>query len=433
MSEKSIDSVHQEYLSAFRQVRMPGLEEFETDKLLFNQSYHALTRKWKFLLGTVVAALFFDRETIRYDDREAGLLLYSEVFNRKDHDTYWQLLCDLFPDKNTMTIVNLSKSEMKRCLRLGQIPGKLKRLAQYNKRLKFVRSRLQRAFLSAQLIWLYQFLKKIEKLQLHPKAAMCFCDADFHETLLVQWLNHRGVATVTNQHGQPLLRDKNTDRLNQSQALNFNSRYFLAKGSFTREQFRKAGVSDDRVIVVGDLKHEKPAVAIHEKKNRFCVFLDTPSYGFAEKTNAELLRFAEAVGGALHMDYYVKLHPSDDSGRYSGVSPDRFLDRNISLSECFGMIDFGLFSASAIYIDMIAFGVKAYQYCGIPFPITSSEDDRVASLEDFTEKHRRWEAKNDGEKRAYFAELYGRYYSDKNAADEIRMFVGHLLTDGGEQ
>ena len=261
-----VDKEHGKILDLLKTKKLQGLNEFEIDKLLFNQIYMGLTRSKKFLYATILCSVIFDREIIKVQGDYSELLLFSEVFNRRDHDSYWKKFTELFKDKTCIEIENVNKKNLLKCLSFKKIPSKIKALCSYSDSLNEIKKQALRWFLAAQLVWFEQFYIKISSINPMPKVAVCFCDAVFQESLMVQWLKNRGVKTVTNQHGQPLLRDVNSDRLNQSQILNFNSDYFLAKGIFTKEQFIKNGAKDDSIIVVGDLNSHK--FSYHKKKKK---------------------------------------------------------------------------------------------------------------------------------------------------------------------
>ena len=422
MRIENVDDLHSKILSELENTQISQFSEFDISKLLYNQIYYALTRGDAFLIKTIIASVFFDREVITYKNNGSDLLFYSEVFNRKDHDGYWHKIRDLFNKSNILQIDNLGKGKSLECFKPLKLFKKIKFLSRFNKKLCFVDIRLVRFFLSAQLVWFYEFYNKLNKLELSPKVAVCFCDAVFHESLMVQWLKNRNIVTITNQHGQPLLRDKNSDRLNQSQILNFNSDYILVKGEFTKRQYLKAGIDENRIIVVGDLVSPHFNYIDRKSFGRFAVFLDSPSYLFSNDTNRSLLLFAEEISNKMNLTYVVKLHPSDDEKRYVNYNCE-FVDKNTTLSDLFDMIDFGIFSASAIYIDMISHSVKAYQHCDVEFPIVENRNDIANDFDDFEIKYNNWLNMDSQERKIYLETSYNTYFADMDASKEIYNFI----------
>lgn len=431
MKCENIDLYHEDILKRLRDIVIFDFKEYRVDKLLYNQISFALTREKSYLILTIIASIFFDRETVDVINPNSDLLLYSEIFNRNDHDSYWEDIKNIFEDKCSYNITNLCKKNILNCFKPFKILKKIKRLRLYANEISFIDSTIIRFYLSAQLVWLFEFDTKLKMSQISPKVAMCFCDADFHEVLMVQWLNSQGVITITNQHGQPLIRNIKMDRLNQSQILNSNSRYFFAKGVFTKEQFLKIEPLCDGVKVVGDIQKKNGFVYNNrKKKNRFCVFLDCPIYPFSDKTNLNLLKLANLISKKEGIGFFVKIHPSDNKKKYYGkLGTGILVDKDISLNSVFEMIDFGLFSASAIYIDMIANSVKPYQFCEENFPITEFDEDIVETPKDFFLKQASWDEKDDYEKESLFRERYKRYFEEVDAELEIKRFVNAKLLE----
>lgn len=430
MRYSNIDELHCAILEKLRDASIPEFKGFDIARLLHNQIYYGVTRKRSFLIETIIASIFFERESIDFDSNNPELLLYSEVFNRRDHDTYWDKICNLFDDRTYFKITNLCKGNWKKCLRLGKTFSNLHYLNVFSKHLSFVESKLLRRFLASQLVWFYRFYEKLENYNLNPKVAMCFCDVDFHESFMVQWLRNHNVITVTNQHGQPIFRNSNMDRLNQSQILNFNSDYFLAKGEFTRNMFLKSGTDINKIVVVGDLNSNSYVYSHKDKKSVFGVFLDAPSLPFSSQTNRDLLDLATLISQKYSIHFSVKIHPSDREERYNNLGYNcTFVNRNIPLAEFFDSIDFGLFSASAIYIDMIANSVKAYQFCSAPFPIVENSNDIAESFEDFSKKYEEWNTYTDLEKKEYFYNIFNSYYCETDASGNITDFILNLMNE----
>lgn len=422
MRINNVDEAHAQILADINHIQVEQFSEFEIDKLLFNQIYYALTRSDLFLFETITASLFFDREVIAYENNGSDLLFYSEVFNRKDHDGYWDKIRSTYDKKDIIQIDNLGKGKSLKCFKPLKFFRKINLFCSFNKKLSFIKGGLVRGYLSAQLVWFYEFYRKIKMLELNPKVAVCFCDTDFHESLLVQWFKNQNIVTITNQHGQPLLRDINIDRLNQSQILNFNSDYILVKGEFTKRQYLKAGIDEKRIIVVGDLVSPHFKYIDRKSLGRFAVFLDSPSYLFSNDTNRSLLLFAEEISNKMNLTYVVKLHPSDDEKRYANYNC-KFVDKNTTLSDLFDMIDFGIFSASAIYIDMISHSVKPYQHCKVEFPIVENGNDIANDYNDFEIKYNNWLNMDSQEKKVYLETSYNTYFADMDASKEIYNFI----------
>ena len=431
MTKEEIDLLHGRYLETLKEVQAPGLEGIDISRVLHNQCYYALTRGTKYKKLNGLAFFFLKRETINYSGEGSDLLMYSEAYPRRDHREYWTKLKSLFDEKDVLEFTNLGKPNLLKCVDLGHMPRKIKYYNAYKKALSGIPDKVNRKYLAVQLAWSHEFLLQVKKLNLKPKVAMCFFDSGIHESLLVQYFRSLGVKTVTNQHGQPLFRSKEHDRMNQSQILNFNSDYFIAKGGFTARQFYAAGFDEKRIKTLGGFGN--PAAEYRkEAKHAFGLFPDTPNYAFAAKSNIELIKLANEISERTGSKYFIKVHPTDDINKYTeylGKNAE-VVEKNYDLKKVFKEIDFGLFYASAIYVDMLNNSVKSFQYSGEEsFPIVENEEDKIASAEEFEIKYAAWDVKSEAAQADYLNNTRKQYCDAEGAEDRIKAFVNGLLNE----
>ena len=422
------DKKQGEYLKILESIRIPELEEYDISKILYNQSYYVFIYSVKYIFFSIVASFIFRKERTFYDLHDNEILLYSEKYTRLDHREYWERIKNIFEIKDLIEFEPLEKKNALLCINITHIPIKIKRFYRCFKMLKKIENRLHRAFLSAQLIWVLEFIDEVEEKKLNPKVTICFNENGLYESSLIQYFKNKKVITITNQHGQPVFKSHQFDRLAQCQILNFNADYFIAKGIFTKMQFEKAGVEEKRIKVLGGFFDENKRKV--NSKKRFCVFLDSPSHEDAINSNIELIKMANKISKKIGYKYVIKIHPTDRKLEYVNYIEGKgtFVADNEKLNNIFNEIDFCIFYASGIYIDSINYQVKAFQFnVNERFPIVLQEADIIKDIEDFDKKYDNWIRLNNREQNDYFVRIQKQYMSTEDFEENLRRFVKSLI------
>lgn len=422
----NVDKLQGEYLDILDEVIIEELQEYSLKQLLFNQTYYVLTKKRCEVLYTIISSFFFKRALLEDNICQSDILFFSERYVRQNYAVYWNQIINLFTKKDIIYFNNLQLKKFYRYFDLISLPRKINKFFKFTHCLKKINNVVHRGYLAAQLVWLYELHIQLLKLDISPKVAMCFFDSGFHENMLVQYLKNRGVTTITNQHGQPLFRSWKFDRMNQSQILNFKSDYFIAKGEFTKQQFVKAGYDEKSIIVLGGFEPESRENENDEEKKCFGIFLDCPYLPFAEKTNVQLLKIAKNISKEMQYKYVVKIHPTDKEERYNSLinSQGKILKSNIALSEVFPNIDFGILSASAVYLDMLINKVKSYKMVSdIEYPLVQEELEQFHGENEFYEKYECWKNLTQIEKNNYLKKIRELYYEFDNFESKLIKFV----------
>lgn len=396
---------------------------------LFNEAWYCQKFSIRQVFDMLIHALLIDQYRVLSEISNNNILTIYTKNYRDDHDGYWEHIKKSIGEHDEVTIVTNKKHIIKKihiCRIIKRFFWLITALRELGNRF----DKKDRLYLAIRIVERKQTLDDIEKLNLSPKAVMCFFDSAPNESILMQYFKNKGAVTLTNQHGQPVFRNPKIDRLNQSQILNFSSDYFLAKGEYTKRQFERAGVSSNKIRIVGSAV---PTLSLDYKQNNtklFGVFLDTPAYEFALKTNREVLKFAENISEKIGYKYVIKLHPSDMVDNYSDIKMNyckNVFAPKSKLQDAFENIEFGIFNASSVYVDMLLNRIKSYQVkTEIDFPIVESDLDIVYSIEDFCIKHEKWSVLKAEEKSYYIEKTIRTYIDGTDYNIRIRDFLKEI-------
>lgn len=423
---------HSEYLALLKTVKSVSFPEIDFSKALYLDSLYVLDFHWIKALTTVIRSLFFKVPELDIRIGNNQVLMLTTIHARNDHDSYWGAIKELFPVKDEIIFHN--RFTAKKYLQSISLWGITDRIRRYRKAygtLKIIGNRFHRSCLASKMVTCEKYIGAIKDQIKDTKVVFAFCDTFLFENVMIQYMRHRGIVSITTQHGQPVFFGWDKDHLNQSQILNFSSDYYLAKGNFARRQFVKAGFDETRIIVLGSMNHTIRKLSDRSSQNVFGVFTDCILYDFAGYTNPKLVAMAEAVSEKMNMSYFIKVHPSETAPDYHRLVSHRCIGiyrQEYSNEVLFGRIAFGIMSASAIYLDMLYANVKCYQMqTKIIFPIVESPSDLFETCEQLADKFRAWRKLSSKEKEQYFAEQQKEYGSCENTGQKIQNFVSSIL------
>ncbi len=424
--------LHSKYLEKLKKLKIKEMPGLEWDRILYLGSLYIMDKTDREVATHIIRVLFFGISDLIFDITGNSILFLTTIHHRNDHDSYYKAIRDLFDHKDEIIydhdIIRAHK------IHLIKIKGMIRRVRLYKsffEQLKDFEDIRHRRYLAADLLRCHMIKEEVQGRAIKAKVVISFFDANMFENLIIQILRKNGVISVTNQHGQPLFRSWDYDHMNQSQIFNFTSDFFLAKGYFTKKQFINAGRNADGIIVVGDMMKKDPLSWRFNKNKIFGVFLDTPAYTFAKRTNMKLLKIADEIASDLGYRYIVKLHPTDCFQNYSELTLryciNKF-DKRAFLSDLFSMIDFGIMHASSIYVDLISNGLRAFQMkTDIYYPVVDEPNDIFEDLDDIRDKIRDWDEMSDKKKKDYLMDEKKKYLFDGPADDEIKKFILSLI------
>lgn len=377
------DILHKKHLDILSSIKSKILPGYDFSLVLFNEVWYAIEDK-----RSIVKDLFksLPVRPCTLDSKINGLelLTVATFLNRTDHDNYWNSICSDAGEHDNITF--FYPKDVKAVIKnfdIINLPIKLHWLFVFLKELREINPFHSRVYLALQLVKRKWVLSQIDRMNLSPKIAMCYFDGNPDESLLMLYFKKRGAITVTNQHGQPLFRSNQHDRMNQSQILGFKCDYYLAKGQFTRRQFVSAGLPGDRVLLLGVVGGE----SIQDNTSRrvgssdvIGIFLDCPSFPFAGKANMEMISIVQNVAKRNNIKYFIRIHPQDCLEKYIQMVDTSYCigvyDKRISLTELFSRCGATIIHATATYLDSYRNGVRAFKYkSDVYFPISNKNDD----------------------------------------------------------
>lgn len=432
------DELHKKYLDACSNIVIKGLEEYDIKKLLFNETFYAQNLKKKNILKRYIFELMFDLEFQTHIDiqrKKDEIVLLSTKWNRQDHDEYWEKICNTFP-RNT----RISFSEKKISIRvmvkncsIKYMLQNVKEIRNIKKQLKCIKNKSHKLFLSSRLLKIKkvdQFLKEID---LKPKIAICFFDSGFYENIVMQYLKNRGAITITNQHGQPVFKSHEFDRMNQSQILNFKCDYYLAKGEFTKKQFVNAGFDEKQIVVIGSFNENCKCQYSNDEKKTFCTFLNGVGLPGVEETNRALLDISAKLSERLGVEYYIKLHPLDNIDNYKWFVHQgliKMVKNDMSITEIAEKIDFGIFNESGVYLDLLSNKLHSYRWDnGCKFPLVEDENCLFTNIDELEKKVKEWMNSTIENKEQYLERISIYYNGNGDASKNIKTFTEEILKE----
>lgn len=417
-------------LKQLKSINFPGLKDLQIDHLLFNTTWFLIQMKTFDVIKSVVKRLFAN--SFYLDNRNIfgkDLLLISYDYKRKDHTISWNTLKGLFDDYDELKIGELSFSS-KTVLPVSEILHSVSLWMKYVSRMKNVGTIIERCVLSAYLVELKRMQDKLNKIEFNNKVGLLFFDGGSYENLIVQHLKRRDVTMITMQHGQPVFHGLNVDRINQNMILNFTSDYIIVTGEFSKKQFVKAGVPDDKVAVLGSWREiESYSESL---SNIFSVFLDCPTLKGAIDSNYQMIKIAEEIADKFGESYLIKLHPLDNADRYSkvGIKRGKIASTNKMLQDIINQSKYCILHASGVFLDIIAKGKKAYCLKNeITFPLVENEMDLFTSGDDLCNKIVNWNNQSLDNQKEYMKELANNYLSPDDCFNRHRKFIRQKITE----
>lgn len=404
ISEK--DRKQKEYLDCIETIDSKLFLGLCLRQILFNETYYCQEINGKQLIIKFLKMIFFSSISLKCELKQSDLLCVCTMNYRSDHDNYWS---EIRKDAGSHDSI-LMDEKIENIWESFEIFSVFKKLRWYfvaKKELRGISSKKDRTYLSMQMVNRKCTLEKIKKLHLNPKAVMCFFDSSPDENVLMQYFKQQGAVTITNQHGQSLLRSFDYDRMNQSQLLNFKCDFYFAKGEMQKIQLIKAGVDSDKIKLIGCINTNHHEIVIH-KLGCFGVYLDCPTFPFAEESNQCLVYMAQRIASRTGMKYFLKLHPSEKEDKYNTIADENCLavyGKNVTLQETFEKADFCITHASATYVDVYQYGLRCFRLnTDILYPISTKEDE-FQNEKEFVSKLKLWEQLDEGEQEMYIEKV----------------------------
>ncbi len=408
------DKRHESYLNILDGIHSSILPGYDIKKILYNEAWFCLEMDRRKVWDAILHYIVFPPYRLDIDIANSDVVTFYVKNYRNDHDGYWKKILKDLGKHDEITV--LSEKNRKEKLKDLSVVGVLKRLSWFIRfliELSPISCKKDKYHLAIQLMLNKEILQQIEKMDLHPKIAMCFFDSAPYANLIMQYFKKIGAVTITNQHGQPVFRSLQFDRMNQSQILNFSCDYYLAKGRFTVKQFEKAGYEGNRIIPIGVVGDNGFGENVGHKDDIIGIYLDTPSFPGAKVNNLKMIEMVSRYAKEANYKYFIKTHPTDRSSRYKHFFKDPkcfgVYGSDKTLSETFSFTRIAIVHASSTYIDAYFHEVKCFKYVtNICFPI-AREDDEFENIEELVKKINEWNEREEIDKRNYVKKVKKEY------------------------
>lgn len=235
--------------------------------------------------------------------------------------------------------------------------------------------------------------KRIEKIDIKKYNLLTvFYDAAYLDNYLVQLFKTNNIKTATLQHGLVIApRDevKYNVEFSGVELRGSISDYFLAWNKLTKIEAIKVGFTEDKIKVLG-IPYFVGIETIIEKPNNkmFGVVLSTL---FSEKSNIELIEYANKLAQQIGYKYVLRYHPNFKGNEYDQYVDNNFFcgssDKSTSIKEYASDVEFSLVSSSSVYMELIYLNHLVYRfstgdvedkYRDIPYLKFSNFDQLVA-------------------------------------------------------
>lgn len=214
-------------------------------------------------------------------------------------------------------------------------------------------------YLAIHILYAYLNLNAIKRKLSDEKInlIMSVHDTRLIDSVVIQYYNSIGICTCGLQHGEINRFDAEEEyglSFSKYHCIYSQYTYDIIKNFIKKEQFYfKLGMPQ----LIG-MKER----TIHNTLGVFGVFLN---YYVFEKENIELIKFANQISVKYNLKYIIKLHPSLDEKKYVQLTNNRCIKRykdNIDLGELIEKIDFGIFSKSTMFFELICLNIPCLEY-----------------------------------------------------------------------
>ena len=427
---KDKDKMHKAHLEILRDITIDDLPGIKIDSLLFTDIIFSYEMKWSYVIKHLLVRLFSRYLRLNYISQpNSDILLFTYIYNRKDHDGYWA--------KFKKVVNNYNEVSFHYSYSFKNLKFSIKDIESYIyiiRKFKNIKELKTKVWISLQILNAIKIVNKLNENNIKSKVLFTFFDGGYEGNIITQYFKNAKYKTITLQHGQCLYRGDNIDRLNQSVILNFISDYCICKGEFAKQQFIKANFPKEMLLPLGNLDCDNYTSKIEEEsptKNTFCVFLDTPSYPFYSFSTKTLINTANRFAEKYSFKYYVKPHPADTKKEYLKYIEGDFcigeLDKNYSIMSIKHKVDFSIFHASAIYSDLLLNHMKSFKLeTKISFEIVLNPDDTFSSVDELMRKLESWRLFSLIDKEKHFITENIHYSNPSGVINRYKDFISQI-------
>lgn len=208
------DKMHGQMITILKKLTLENYDSYRWDTILFNDIGFSFDVRYRTIIKQLFKKLFTDYfSIIKHTHNDEDKLLFTIKYNRNDHDRYWEKFKHISKIENEISIgytegwTRLNKKIQDDILAFKSLFLSLNEI-------NILKSRI---WLSIQVFSAKKIIKELEIINAKCKYIFMFYDGGFEGNIVSQFYKQQGATTITLQHGQCLYRDKNHDRINQSE------------------------------------------------------------------------------------------------------------------------------------------------------------------------------------------------------------------------
>jgi uncharacterized protein YlbG (UPF0298 family) len=311
-------------------------------------------RNIKYFIKILLESIFYTYNFTFTPGKKNILIQYSyKDLGRKDYDYIINKLNSIEEDADNLVIYKVMKINLLSVLSNIVLSVKFFSLLNYKKDYCLI----DKIKISLLLVKYTKLEKKITNFLKDKKynLVITFCDAHGVDNLFTQICNNKSIITATLQHGQYRILKTGKETPDAEAYMNFISNYLLAWGKATAEEFIKAGISEDRIKVLGALKPFSyyESIELNETK-LFGVILNGDTY---YESNLKMLEIAEKFATHTSKKYIIRLHPKNKKKLYKKYLESQNVKevvKNIEGIKYIKKVEFSILHMTGVYVEMLS-------------------------------------------------------------------------------
>ncbi len=338
--------------------------------MFYSAGNYKVLGSWKTLSRFIFS---LDTTEIEKDDLNSCLVTFGFYPTRNDHQELMNTVVRRLG--NDVSYFDVSRW---RYNKISISPRNvLKSLANVFTRLKGIDISFKNKLLfAANLTYYINTIDRLGKIDAtNVKKYLCLANSLDIENLLTQWLSARGVKTYSLMEGVYLIQDSELPIANIAFE-NLTSDIQLCWGQYSKDEFIKFGYPPERMDIAGYPKDVKGQAL--KNGNPFKKGVVLLSQYIMETQNLRLIDILSKY--ADRQEFYLKLHPSLDYGKYAKLAQERgmvMVPKNMTVNDCVDntRFDFAIAISSSAYYEALMRGLPCFRYYDGSYSLMAGCDD----------------------------------------------------------
>lgn len=321
----------------------------------------------------------FDLSNLKFETNSHFVLSSGGLINRKDYKEIYDFVLSQCEGKVSYCLLyNLKRKVVFHPIMLIELGMSIWK---YFKSEKISLSSLIGFYSSAAM--LCNSAIELKKLNLRGiKKYLAFENAIGYENLITQFMKLRGIETYSLAEGMYMWFPE-CDCIDAVQHENIETDHLICWGQYSVDEFVKAGISGDRLLVGG---YPHPVKGLPMKKNnqyKKCVVLLTRKS--FEKSNQRLLNILSKKEG---VQFCLKLHPSlslSEYEKYAIQNGMKIIPKEMTINDCLDndKFDFAIAVNTTAYYEALMRGVPCLRFSDGSYKLMKGYDDIFCNSEDY--------------------------------------------------